>query len=309
MKVRYDGRTIGHIVTNRSMTVWEALDIIGVDPNEMDGGDPVYDLERFDLAEDGVEIAGVDTRPQRDTEANIPGTATVSVLKLDPGTRRVWIEQENAQGAMVMDEYYNVTLTHRLSARPDQDAARDYLDSDDGQDLLMQVVAGWSREWDGRNHVGRLTEDAEEAWQQIIADIEDLPPSEWSLWPVEDWLHDWAAESIRVTTTDRELERMAADAEANAESEHVVIDGDALDYLTERRDSLLDAMSDDLTVDQAVALAAEYGKAISPRGVRYAASHGLIRRARKIGRDWIVEQGAYLRYLLNPPRQANRKAK
>lgn len=309
MLVRYDGHTIGNIITDQSMTVWQALDLIGVDPTEMDGRDPRYDLEKFDLRYDGVEILGVDTMPRQDTESGEPGRATVSVLKLDPGTRSVWIEQENARESYILaDEYYNVTLRHKLDGRPDEDAAYDYLDSDDGQDLLVTVCDGWSRWYDGSNHIGHLTDNAMEAWEQIIEDLEALPQSPWELWPVEDWLDDYALDKISVTTTDAELERMAADAETNAETEHIVLSDDALEYLVDRRESLLDAMDDLITIDQAVDLAfTEYGKLLFARSVRYDAKHGLIDGAHRFGRYWVFEQGAFLYYLFNKLPRASRK--
>ncbi|MDD2268212.1 MAG: hypothetical protein PHY15_01525 [Eubacteriales bacterium] len=53
MKVYYDGKQIGQITTNRSMTVDEALEIIGVDPNEQDaGGEYKYDFELFETRYD-----------------------------------------------------------------------------------------------------------------------------------------------------------------------------------------------------------------------------------------------------------------
>lgn len=49
MKVYYDGKVIGDILTNRSMTVDEALELIGIDPNERDpqSDELIYDFELF----------------------------------------------------------------------------------------------------------------------------------------------------------------------------------------------------------------------------------------------------------------------
>jgi hypothetical protein len=47
MKITYEGKEIGNITTNRSMTIEEALDLIGVDINEMDNGDPKWDINQF----------------------------------------------------------------------------------------------------------------------------------------------------------------------------------------------------------------------------------------------------------------------
>jgi len=49
MKILYDGKEIGNIVTNRSLSIPEALNLIGIDPNEEEGGDPKYDYSLFEL--------------------------------------------------------------------------------------------------------------------------------------------------------------------------------------------------------------------------------------------------------------------
>ena len=49
VKVLYDGEVLGRITTNRSLTIDEALSLIGVNPFEMDGGDPKWDYELFEL--------------------------------------------------------------------------------------------------------------------------------------------------------------------------------------------------------------------------------------------------------------------
>lgn len=49
MKVKYNGETIGTITTNHSMSIDDALSIIGIDPNEMDGQDFKYDFELFEM--------------------------------------------------------------------------------------------------------------------------------------------------------------------------------------------------------------------------------------------------------------------
>ena len=49
MKVLYDGKEIGNIVTNRSLSIPEALNLIGIDPNEEEGSEPKYDYSLFEL--------------------------------------------------------------------------------------------------------------------------------------------------------------------------------------------------------------------------------------------------------------------
>lgn len=51
-KVLYDGEVIGEVITNRSMTAWEVLEIIGVNPEDMEAGERKYDPELFDIVWD-----------------------------------------------------------------------------------------------------------------------------------------------------------------------------------------------------------------------------------------------------------------
>lgn len=54
MKVYYDGKQIGDILTNRSMTIDEALELLGIDPNERDpqSDEFIYDFELFETRYD-----------------------------------------------------------------------------------------------------------------------------------------------------------------------------------------------------------------------------------------------------------------
>ena len=50
MKVYYDGEEIADILTNRSMTIDEALTLLNIDPNERDEQDElIYDFELFEI--------------------------------------------------------------------------------------------------------------------------------------------------------------------------------------------------------------------------------------------------------------------
>jgi hypothetical protein len=49
LEVLYDGKVIGQITTNHSMTVWEALELLDIDVFAEDGGIPKYEIELFDF--------------------------------------------------------------------------------------------------------------------------------------------------------------------------------------------------------------------------------------------------------------------
>lgn len=67
------------------------------------------------------------------------------------------------------------------------DAIKEFLESDGGQLLLANVQAGFTSEWDGSNHVGRLTEDATDALESLQDAMEDMWEQLPTLWSADDW--------------------------------------------------------------------------------------------------------------------------
>ena len=49
MIVLYSGEKLGEIMTNRSLTLAECLDLLGIDINAEEGGDPVWDYALFEM--------------------------------------------------------------------------------------------------------------------------------------------------------------------------------------------------------------------------------------------------------------------
>ena len=68
----------------------------------------------------------------------------------------------------------------------------DLIESDEVKALLTRVYEGHSVDWDGNNHVGRLTEDAEKASEQLteIFAPESGKYAMVSVWTAYDWIVD-----------------------------------------------------------------------------------------------------------------------
>ena len=49
MKVLYDGKKVGEIMTNRSLSLVECFDILGIDINAQERGDPMWDYALFKM--------------------------------------------------------------------------------------------------------------------------------------------------------------------------------------------------------------------------------------------------------------------
>lgn len=50
MKILYDGEAVGEVTTNRNLTLEEALDLAGIDPDEMERGERKYAYELFSMS-------------------------------------------------------------------------------------------------------------------------------------------------------------------------------------------------------------------------------------------------------------------
>lgn len=107
--------------------------------------------------------------------------------------------------------------------------------------LIDRIKAGLSVDWDGSNKKGRLTEDAQNARDELDALVDGrnrYVDDQWSVWDESDWIADIASSAITAHTTDEEIDAFLAEYRATAESDCVVLQGDARDWLIEKRDDL-----------------------------------------------------------------------
>lgn len=114
--------------------------------------------------------------------------------RVDPQPAYVEIDEDGAVFADYDGEIGNavpMTVWHKRTLRvpvaPEADCTdlAAYLRGP-GLALLQRIHDGHTVEWDGSNHVGALTSDAEAALDQLGAELQDLPTVE--IWTAEDWL-------------------------------------------------------------------------------------------------------------------------
>lgn len=53
MKLLYDGKSVGEIITNKNLTLEECFDLLDIDIDEMSDGDPVWDYDLFEMNYEG----------------------------------------------------------------------------------------------------------------------------------------------------------------------------------------------------------------------------------------------------------------
>lgn len=119
------------------------------------------------------------------------------------------------------------------------------------------IISGHSVEWDGSNHVGKLTDEAQETLDKLRDEIECMNDDEGlKIWDAEEWLSGcrmhkrgegiaYADCGITPDTTDDELNKLAEKLESETTpGECDMIDG-VLEYLTAERDMLRDERDED----------------------------------------------------------------
>lgn len=184
--------------------------------------------------ENAVRILRVNTIPELDPYHADTGGQTYTAIKVNPALRWVVVEQEPEDGATPFEEWHMHILTYAPEMRPDEDALVAFLESEDGQRLLDIVCNEHDIIWNGNNMVGELTDEGEDAFNELCDRIDDLPESDWVLWDVEDWLNDscveeWMsdrAKSREDEITEGDINEVVERIEAEAEEQHVSLYGD-----------------------------------------------------------------------------------
>ena len=177
-----------------------------------------------------------ETNPQADPYHSNAVQPTYTVLKIYEDGNYALI-QDYDDNASPIEEANGLVLTFDLEIRPDQAAARSFLESPEAVALVERIHAGHGKEWDGHNMVGTLTEDADVAITELLAGINSLPENQMSLWDAGDWLGNLSDSEIGISalTTDTEIMALAEKLEADALNEKVILSGTE-EYLVERRD-------------------------------------------------------------------------
>lgn len=190
-----------------------------------------------------ITVEGIDTLRVTDPYRRNTGGLTTSAIQFDPANRRVWIVQhEPGCNSTAMAFYHNVELYQVIenmvdAGQPeDEDAMREYLEGEEGQRLLGIVADGHEVVWNGNNHVGRMTDEANDAWEELMADLSFLPRSAIESWHVDDWLGGQVAEVLEMyrltrNSTDEEIAAAETAIEAQAREENVYLVDDVEAWL------------------------------------------------------------------------------
>ena len=186
------------------------------------------------------KLGTIDTTPQLDPWHRDTGGETLTVLAIDPSTRTVTITQESDDNATSSDQWHGLIIARTLATRPDEaQAIAELTDSY----LVERVIAGWSSDYtDQSNLEGSLDDDACNALDELIDDLEACDPNPMSMTSVTDYYADLSDDDFLITpaTTDAEIITLAGKLMTDALDATVILTGDLVDYLTRRRNDLHD---------------------------------------------------------------------
>jgi len=186
-----------------------------------------------------------ETNPILDPYHKAAGQASFTVLRIY-ADGDYELSQEYDGGGIPIEEYNGLTLIYALPERPDEKAARTYLESQEAVGLIERIHAGHGTTWDGHNTVGTLTDDAEAAIQELLDGIERLPENKVALWTADEWWGNLADAEIGIgaLATDAEIAALVEKLEADARAENVVL-AETEEYLVERRRLARQALAGD----------------------------------------------------------------
>lgn len=182
-----------------------------------------------------VTILSIDTVPEHDPYQNLPGVSSHTELRLDPRDRTAHVYQDYKTNSSLMTVYNGVELEFGIYGHPDEDEVREYLTTGHGQELLQAICNGHEVVWNGHNHVGRLTDEAAAAVEQLSEYLSYWEPK-YTYWDADEWLYDSAIEHITAATTDEELADLAEQFTELAKAENIVLSDDIMDCLIRYRD-------------------------------------------------------------------------
>ena len=198
---------------------------------------------------DAVTYMPADRRDWLGRQAGSNPTRSIDAqIVVDPEARTVCADYDVCLHGTPADIWHGRRLVIAVNPKggvPDAAATMTWLEREHAT-TIAAICDGYSCEWNGSNYVGRLSDDASEAFaalEQALSDAPTLPGELAGVWDAGDWL-DLVALPISATTTDAELEALAQELEGDALTEDVELAG-CLEYLEGERERLIDALDDD----------------------------------------------------------------
>lgn len=202
-----------------------------------------------------VRVTYIDTISQPDPYRRDTGGRSTTSICIDPRDRTVRLYQSYpGDNSTLSDVWHGLVIDREIGYHdywrnpdnqyPDASAAREYLESDGGQELLKRICDGHEINWDGHNMVGSVSDDVWEALETLMSRLNMLP-QEPPFWTAEEIFGDLYDDEIplSVDTTEADIREIVSDTRVWADGEgYTFDDNEAIDYLVSRRDDIRDRM-------------------------------------------------------------------
>lgn len=114
----------------------------------------------------------------------------------------------------------------------------EFLSCDRAQALLADLAEGHEVEWDGSNHVGRLTQDALDARERLQNDLQELFADLPCYFTAEEWFNPSPNAELTGSESEEDLQARATAEVARALPDYHLQAADVLRYLADRRNEL-----------------------------------------------------------------------
>ena len=175
----------------------------------------------------------------------------VLILDIEDDGVSIWIKTEYGNDGVPMSVWHGRTRRFTLATGQkiiDLDAARiDLAEGGKVAVLIDRIQAGLDSDWNGSNMVGTLTADADDAEDELRDMIEreqlNWGDDAWALWDIGEWLAS-ARHEITSEMTDDDIAAWAEEAERNAASDNVILNGDADDIASWAREVRAEKIAD-----------------------------------------------------------------
>ncbi len=130
--------------------------------------------------------------------------------------------------AVWYNRQFRISLPYNLSGH----TVANLLEDENILSLVNMIFTEYQEKWDGNNHVGILSDKAQEALEELEQEI----ISYCDHWDEEDYVSiyyvcDWVDESDLVTLTRDTLKEVASRVEADAKADRVLLKGDVEEFL------------------------------------------------------------------------------
>ena len=123
-----------------------------------------------------MKLIAFDTHPEKDPMHLDTQGLTFTQLFIDPRKGTFGLTQESHDNTTPIYEYNGLVFTATIHNYPDIIPAT--FEIDYVKNWITRIVDGWDSGWNGNNIVGSLNQDAQDALDALVADLEEYPSHE-----------------------------------------------------------------------------------------------------------------------------------